>query len=188
MIDTILQKNIAIASAQDTGIQIKIKDADGRTYSFFKSKKDGSSTQAFNQFGQYKVGDRTGISYKEVPFIGKDGTQATIKNIIGFMPVMQETISKGERTMQNLPIIPEYKEMPIQPEVKGTDAFGRRLAIHGMINGILASGVKPTDINIGVIIQVDMLENRINEFLSIEEVKPGQIVETETDQVPLPEF
>lgn len=92
MNDAILQKNITISGATDTGKQIKIKDEFGKTYSFFKTKQNGEQTQAMVQFPEYKVGEKTGISYKQVPYTLPDGKQTMLNNILGFMPVMQETV------------------------------------------------------------------------------------------------
>src|SRR5438445_749738 len=78
----ILNANIVISGVEETPTQIKIKDQYKKTYSFFKAKKDGQPTKAFEQFAQYKVGEETGIGYKEVPY--KDGT---IKNLMNFGPI-----------------------------------------------------------------------------------------------------
>lgn len=88
--DTFLKANIIISGVEDNGTQLKVKDENKKTYSFFKTKKDGTPTQAFSQFEYLKVGDRTGISYKEVPFTAKDGTPAKIKNITSFTPVFDQ--------------------------------------------------------------------------------------------------
>lgn len=134
-----LQKNITISSVEDKGIQLKIKDEQGKTYSFFKTKKDGSQTQAFEQFKYYKVGDRTGISYKEVPFTGKDGQNVTMKNIMGFMPILPETNEQPARPMatpqKDFVSMPE--EYPTDTPTPTQDSFGRRLALHGMVNARL---------------------------------------------------
>jgi hypothetical protein len=73
--------NIVIAGVEDTGPQIKIKDHNKRTYSFFKNKKDGDQTAAFRNFQHFKVGDTVEISFKEVPY--KEGT---IKNVLLVKP------------------------------------------------------------------------------------------------------
>src|SRR4051812_2566459 len=77
MPDEMQNENIRIASSEDTGQQIKIRDQNRRTFSFFKTKKDGSETAAFRSFQQFKIGDAVEIGYKNVPY--KDGT---IKNIL----------------------------------------------------------------------------------------------------------
>ena len=82
----------------ESATQFKLKDEFGKTYSFFKSKKDGSPTQAMVQFGEYKVGERTGISYKQVPYTLPDGKQTMLNNLLGFMPTIQES---APETIQN---------------------------------------------------------------------------------------
>ena len=59
----------------------------------------------------------------------------------------------------------EFKKELKENFTESREQYGRRLAIHGMVNGMLAAGIKPTDISLEVISQVDMLENRINNFL-----------------------
>lgn len=81
MAEEIQNANIKIASAEDTGQQIKIRDQKRRTYSFFKTKKNGSQTQAFSNYQNFKIGDTVEIAYKNVPY--KDGT---IKNIMNMRP------------------------------------------------------------------------------------------------------
>lgn len=88
----IINANIVIGGVEDTGQQIKIKDQNKKTYSFFKTKKDGGTTKAYEQFQQYKIGEEVGISYKEVAFTGRDGTPGKIKNIINFNPVHSDAM------------------------------------------------------------------------------------------------
>jgi hypothetical protein len=69
--------NIKIFGADDTGQQIKIRDQNKQTYSFFKNKKDGGETEAFKSYQQYKIGDVVMITYKDVPY-----KNSTIKNVM----------------------------------------------------------------------------------------------------------
>src|SRR5574340_970688 len=73
--------NIVISGVEDTGPQIKIRDQNKRTYSFFKTKKDGGETVAFQNYQKFRIGDTAEVSYKEVPY--KDGI---IRNIIAIRP------------------------------------------------------------------------------------------------------
>jgi len=81
MPDEMQNENIRIQSSEDTGQQIKIRDHKRRTFSFFKTKKDGSETAAFRNYQHFKIGDTVEISYKNVPY--KDGT---IKNVLNMRP------------------------------------------------------------------------------------------------------
>ena len=83
--DEFKKLNIAISAVEDTGPQIKLRDQNKRTYSFFKTKKDGGETVAFQDYKNFKPGDTAEITYKEVPY--KEGT---IKNIIGIHPASGE--------------------------------------------------------------------------------------------------
>ncbi|MCL5666783.1 MAG: hypothetical protein M1383_03370 [Patescibacteria group bacterium] len=77
--------NILISGIEDTGPQIKIRDQNKRTYSFFKHKKDGGETVAFQTYKNFKIGDTAEISFKDVPY--KEGT---IRNIIAIRPATGE--------------------------------------------------------------------------------------------------
>lgn len=79
MTDEFQSLNIAISGVEDTGSQVKIRDQNKRTYSFFKTKKDGGPTVAFQDFQQFKIGDTVLITYKEVPY-----RDSTIRNVINF--------------------------------------------------------------------------------------------------------
>jgi hypothetical protein len=81
MAEEIQSVNIAITGIEDTGTQIKIRDQNKRTYSFFKTKKDGGDTEAFKSFQDFKPGNTALIAFKEVPY--KEGT---IRNILMFRP------------------------------------------------------------------------------------------------------
>ncbi len=81
MQDELQKLNINMAGVEDTGIQIKIRDQGRRTYSFFKNKKDGGETVAFQDFKKFKMGDTVEITYREVPY--KDGS---IRNIVAIRP------------------------------------------------------------------------------------------------------
>lgn len=77
--------NIVISGVEDTGQQIKIRDQNRRTYSFFKTKKDGGETVAFQDFRNFKIGDKALVVFKEVPY--KEGT---IRSAIDFRPATGE--------------------------------------------------------------------------------------------------
>lgn len=65
------------------GTKYKIKDEEGKSYSFFDSKKDGNQTKAYQQFLDLKVGDRVGIAYKEEDGV-YNGKQVKYKTIMYF--------------------------------------------------------------------------------------------------------
>ena len=77
-----LNANITIAGIEDTGTIVKIKDSEGKTWTFFKNKKSGGPTVAFDQFSQYKVGDTTGVAYNENP----NPKGGVFRNIVSFQP------------------------------------------------------------------------------------------------------
>jgi hypothetical protein len=103
MADDILSENITISGVEDTGIQIKIRDQNKKTYSFFKMKKDGNETEAYRSYQQFKIGDAALITYKEVPY--KDGS---IKNIMQFKP------ATGQPQQSSSPPASNFNRQPRQ--------------------------------------------------------------------------
>jgi hypothetical protein len=77
--------NITISGIDDTGAQIKIRDHNRQTYSFFKTKKDGAETEAYKNYQHFKPGDTVLLTFKEVPY--KNGT---IKNVMTVKPATGE--------------------------------------------------------------------------------------------------
>jgi hypothetical protein len=57
MDDNIQSTNLVIQSVEDKGTQIKFKGSDNKTYSFFKNKRDGGMTVAYQSFQKFKVGE-----------------------------------------------------------------------------------------------------------------------------------
>jgi hypothetical protein len=79
--DELKNANILISGVEDTGEQIKIRDQNKRTFSFFKKKKGGDETVAFRNFQHFKIGDTVEVSFREVPY--KEGL---IKNVVNVKP------------------------------------------------------------------------------------------------------
>jgi len=101
MADEIKKSNIKIKSAEDTGPQIKLRDQNNRTYSFFKNKKDGDATVAFLNYQNFKVADEVEISFREVPYNG-----IVIRNITSMRPAtapVEAPVSNTAVTKQRAP-------------------------------------------------------------------------------------
>lgn len=100
MADQLQRVNITISGIEDTGTQIKIRDQNKRTYSFFKNKKDGGETVAFADYKNYKIGDTVEASIREVPY--KD---TVIRNIVAIRPASgpAEILEKQQRPFGNCP-------------------------------------------------------------------------------------
>jgi len=125
-------------------------------------------TLAYEQWQtmRYKVGDITNISYKEEPKTFVNGQGKTInfnqKTIIGF----RETNDMPEQTKPiQAPTTPQRSNSSVTEPRDTQDAFGRRLAIHGFMNALLASG-KTTIQARQVIPELLELEDAINEALA----------------------
>jgi len=159
----ILNTTITIEEVIDKGKKLSIKGNDGRTFTYtvWKSKQDGSDSLTYAQFKTMGlgVGSTVYVGYVIDEFnteIGGQVKKVQSKKIINFrepvgqVPSQAKTSNSGaNRASQG----------------SSGDAFGRRLAIHGMVNGMLAAGIKPTDITPEVLSQLDMLENRIDQGL-----------------------
>lgn len=146
MDNKLINKVITISSEETKktqyGLVKKIKDENGLTYSIFDTKKDGSESTAWAQYKDLSTGDTVQISYVEEPkeYEGKGYMARTIRNF-------NSDIGNGHS---------QYKDSQKQESPRGkapvasgrgsNDAFGHRLAIHGMVNGILAGGKAPEDV------------------------------------------
>ena len=83
--DTIQNIIAEVFAIEDTGSQIKLKDKTKHSVgSFFKDKKDGTPSQAWQQFQNMgiKSGSVVEIGFKENP--DKNDPKIVYKNIIGF--------------------------------------------------------------------------------------------------------
>jgi hypothetical protein len=116
------------------GNKYAIKDHEGRTFNFFTTKKDGGDTSVYSQFKNMElaVGSTVMIGYVEDEF-EREGKTVISKKIINFRessdePTQTAPQGKSFNLGQNF----------VRSEVS-RDEFGRRLAVHGMINGMLAS-------------------------------------------------
>lgn len=100
-----IQNTVAkIHAIEDLGNQIKLKDDNKKSLgSFFKTKKDGNFSQAYQQFKDMEIqsGSIVNISYKLNP--DKNDPKIVYKNIIGFreagaMPLQTPQVSKPTST------------------------------------------------------------------------------------------
>jgi hypothetical protein len=95
---------------------------------------------------------------------GKGYMARTIRNF-------NKDIGEGSKRYENS----QSQEKPasgqnIEPQRESREAFGQRLAIHGMVNGMLASGVKPREV-IGQLGDLLVLEDAIDNALK----NPGDV-------------
>ena len=155
-----IQNQIAeIYAVEDRGSQIKLGDKNKRSLgSFFKEKKAGGQTVAYSQFLDMgiKSGSVVEIGFKEVPY--KDGT---IKNIISFREANQRPLTnviQPQELRHSREEVGIFEPMPEEyPQPKQQDAFGRRLALHGMINARLNSHT------------IQQVRGEIDELLALED-------------------
>ena len=151
-----------VFAIEDTGEQIRLKDKTKHSLgSFFKIKKDGTKTQAFQQFQNMgiKSGSIVEISFKETP--DKTKPEIIYKNIIGFRESGGRPIQTATPT-QKTP--PEPISYATQPFKNGNDAFGRRLALHGFINARLVNNpISQVEIELDQLIKLeDKIDSKLN--------------------------
>lgn len=140
MQDKMLNKTITIDSIEtkqaSTGNwKYTIKDTDGDKYHFYRDNKNGQS-EAFVSFNSLspKKGDSLMISYNEEDksFTNDQG------KLINYKDRFIANIIKGS-------VQQTITQQVYEPVDK--DKFGLRLAIHGMVNGLLASGKSPQEVS-----------------------------------------
>lgn len=153
----LLSVDTTIVKSEDKGTQVLVTDSNNNYYSFFKTKQDGSPTAASNTFSLASNGQPVSIVYKEVPYKGK-----TLRSVVKFRA--QEA---GRPSPAQPPRTPQYEQRSAGASVTPStqDGFGKRLAIHGFINGMLANGAQPALITSDTLQELDALEARVTNFL-----------------------
>lgn len=153
-----------LSSVEDTGSQIKVKDANGNTYSFFKQLTAGGNTAAFNTFQQVRQGETVTIVYKEVPY-----KNTKLKNVVKFRaPEPKDSIKAPEAGSPRVPASSALKYSTTAPNsssLQFTPQSRPDLALRGYVNGLLAAGVKPSDIQADTLQQLKELDTRVSESL-----------------------
>lgn len=148
----LLSVDTTVVKSEDKGQQVVITDSNRNFYSFFKTKQDGSATAAANTFALSHNGQPVTIVFKEVPYKGK-----TLRNVVKFSVQDGNRPSPQEPPRHNAP---SSSNVPV-----GQDTLGKRLAIHGFVNGLLAAGAAPSAVTESVLTDLDSLETRVTNFL-----------------------
>lgn len=161
------QKNITYKGISDKGLTLQLIDSEDGKWTIWKkdAKDKEKDSDAFLGLKGYSMGDTFGISYseKENSFIGKEGNPITYtqRTIYSIMPQIDESATRT----------PQPQDKPSQvaniaPQRESSDDFGRRLAVHGMINGLLANPNWTLEAVQANISKVVALEDAINKELS----------------------
>jgi len=84
--ENLLSTTVTIESIEDKGKSLKLKASDRKSYSFWKTKQDGSNTSMYEQFKNMEIqaGSTVNISYKIEEFTTQDGKQAHSNKVIWF--------------------------------------------------------------------------------------------------------
>lgn len=161
--DQIDNKIITIAKIEQSAKAFKITDQDGDKYTLWIRKQDGNNTQAFDQ---YQI---MGLMVGKIAYVGFKAEPATFTNDVGKVINYTQRTIISFREATNAPLNnpqPEYQKKQTtqtEPFTETREEYGRRLAIHGMVNGMLASGKNPEEIKVSTLLE---LEGRINEVLN----------------------
>lgn len=159
---------IQIHSIEASDYGVKINATDKRVFNVSKEKKTGGLTVAWQQMNDMglkglnpmtnEVGTIVEIWFKEVE--NKHG--GVSRYISSFKEAGTRPVGKlGETPAQTQNSRPGAVLEPTESRV----AYGRRLALHGFINGLLASGLKPLDV-IKYLGELLILEDAIDKKLA----------------------
>lgn len=152
MDNKLINKVITISSEETKktqyGLVKKIKDENGLTYSIFDTKKDGSESAAWAQYKDLSIGDTVQISYVEEPkeFEGKRYMARTIRNFSKDIGNGVKNAREYQHSQTSGNARPEANSRSTESPRESNTAFGQRLAIHGMVNGMLAAGKTPAEV------------------------------------------
>ncbi len=163
----IINKTIKIESIAIKDGRYSIKDSEGKSFSFFQFKNGTKeTTQAYEQLnngnhnGPFVKGDYAFIGYSENASVARDGQPITYRNIVSIMPAQG-----GQAEPRAEAPSPSNPGGDREPEMESRKDFGRRLAIHGMVNGLLASGEAPARVA-GMLQELIKLEEAIDAELN----------------------
>lgn len=138
------QKEIRLASIEDRDKFLVIKDQDGTKYSFFKTKRDGSATQMYNQFQfgnhneAFELGDSALISFESETKTSSYGKPITYHNIIGFLP----SSAPGKVVQATTQSIPKTSVT----EEQKWDRIGKLKALHNLAGRRLSAGATTVEV------------------------------------------
>ncbi len=165
--DQITNKAITISGITQGIKNWIIVDQDKKKYTLWLIKKDGEETMAYKQFKRMELvaGKVVDISFKEDPasFVNDAGKTVNFTNrtVIGFRETNDIPLAlDSPKFIANQP-----KEIKVQEYTESREDYGRRLAIHGMVNGMLSSGQTIDSVMSQVTNLID-LEDHINEVLA----------------------
>ena len=161
----ILITNIEAKMASTGNMKYTITDGEKRKFSFFQNKQDGTAGSVYTSFNSMglKVGDTAHIGFieEEDSFTNQKGENIKYmkRNIVNIMEAHGSPKTPMPNTLQNVPVTESKEE------------YGKRLAIHGFINGLLGSNKTIQEV-IELLPQLFLLEQKINEYLA----KPESMV------------
>jgi hypothetical protein len=135
LINAVIQLTSKEERAGKFGPMAKLKDEKGLTYTVYKTKKDGTVSVAWEQLQTLSVGDNVQVSFAEEIVNHPEHGTYTARTIRSFNPDIGNgmTNSSASKESSNL-------SHSGASQRGSSDAFGRRLAIHGFVNGMLGAG------------------------------------------------
>jgi hypothetical protein len=135
--------NIVYSGMEDKGgPTVTILDEKKNKWTIWKADYENKEldSEAYGSLKAYKIGESFGVEYgeKEESFVAKEGKTInfTRRTIYKILPLVSNPSAS-----QAQPASPSRsKTGPSMTEYESREAFGKRLAIHGMVNGMLAAG------------------------------------------------
>lgn len=153
------------AKTQSGNTMVKLTDHTGERFTFFKKKQDGNLTSVAAQFRDMGLdeGSTVKIGYVIENYQDKNGITRESHKIINLQETNDNPVVATSETGK-----PSGEAPRASGEVssKGSnDAFGRRLAVHGFVNGMLAAGATIETI-VGDLPALMRLEDEIEKHLN----------------------
>ncbi len=170
--DGVINRNIQIESIEakmaSTGnMKYILKDTSNNKY-FFWQKNKGQDSEAYLSFTGMglKKGDTVAIGFTEEQKSFVNNENKTIDYTDRFILSLRESSGSPAPSQPEIPRSVANNSSQGIPQNKGNDAFGKRLAVHGFVNALISSGVKPLDITGETIVELTKLESRIDAILN----------------------
>jgi len=135
LINAVIQLASKEEKAGKFGPMAKLKDEKGLTYTVYKTKKDGTTSVAWEQLQTLSVGQSVQISFSEEIVDHPEHGTYTARTIRSFNPDIGNGVANSSAQAESS----NGGANRGQSGASG-EAFGRRLAVHGFVNGMLAAG------------------------------------------------
>jgi len=164
------KKVIVIQEITDLEKQIKVKGDDNRTYSFWKTKQDGSETRAHQDFKsqELKTGSKIGICYKDNDWTNKAGKTITSHNILMF-----DSADDIQYSSENI----VHQKQKVRNETPDWDKIALGKVRHGLVCALIQAGKDLQDIKQVLPAYTDLVMNGVYQKKESEEIESVNVDE-----------